>query len=222
MDTWHIATSQGDPFGITDAADGIALLGADLRSALESVNRIAPIWELWDDSQSVGRAVVQVPVGTELFEKFFNSSNGYRAMFRRGRRIGSATNAGLIDVVRSLLSSHLPKSIGAILVRKVRDGLQLAGHQNMPLSTFLRSLDPSLAKVWYATEEITSESIRWLSSGVSDSKIDVGLEHTWSKIEQNAGDCIIEVKGAFVGSCGLFQVKDPELRAIGLSTTGAA
>ena len=222
MDTWHITANRDEVFGIADVAEEISSLATELRSALEMGNRSAPVWELWDQSPSVGRAVIQVPVAPEFFERFFNSPNGYRAMFRRGRRTGGAANAALIDMVISVLSGTLPKSIDALLVRKVGDTLQLAGRQNILRSIFLRSLDPSLAKIWYATQEISSENIRWLSSGVSDRKIDVGLEHSWSKIQQDSGDCVIEVKGAFVGSCGLFQVKDPELRATGLSTTGAA
>jgi hypothetical protein len=163
-----------------------------------------------------------MPVTVELFERFFNSPQGYRAMFRRGRRIGSAANAPLIDGLVSVLGKTMPESIDAVLVKQVEDVLNITGRQDIPRSTFLRSLDPSLAKVWYATQEISSENIRWLSSGISGSKIDVGLEYHWNKIEQDPGDCHIEVKGAFVGSCGLFQVKDPESRATGLSTTGAA
>jgi hypothetical protein len=222
MDTWHIATTRDDAFGIAAAAQEIASLASGLHSALELAGRRVPVRELCDNSQSVGRAVVQTRVRPEFFEQFFNSCRGYRAMFRRGRRIGGAANAALIDIVLSHLSHHLPESVETLLVRKVGDTLQLAGRATIDRSTFLRSLDPSLAKVWYATEEISSKDIRWLSSGLSESKIDVGLEHTWTKIQQDPGDCIIEVKGAFVGSCGLFQVKDPEVRATGLSTTGGA
>jgi hypothetical protein len=87
----------------------------------------------------------------------------------------------------------------------------------------LRSLDPSLAKVWYSTSEIgPTGEIRLLSTGMSDRKIDVGLPNHWVEICQDSNDCIIEVKGAFVGSCGLFQIKDPELRARTLSNKGEA
>jgi hypothetical protein len=222
MDTWQIAATRDDAFGIADVAQEISSLADGLRAALEKRNWSAPVWELWDESPSVGRAAIQVPVIEEIFEWFFNSPEGYRAMFRRGRRVGGAANAALIDVVVSILAKTVTESIDALLVKKVGDTLHLAGRQEISRSTFLRSLDPSLAKVWYATQEISPEGIRWLSSGVSGSKIDVGLEHPWNKIQQGPGNCVIEVKGAFVGSCGLFQVKDPELRATGLSTTGAA
>lgn len=222
METWEIATTRDDTFGIAEVSDEIASLVSGLRSALQQTDRSVPVWELRESSQSVGRAVVQTRVDPDFFEQFFNSSVGYRAMFRRGRRIGSAANAGLIDVVLSTLRQYLPESVEALLVRKIADALQPGGRTTIDRPTFLRSLDPSLAKVWFATEEISSKGIRWLSSGVSDSKIDVGLEYMWKKIQQEPDNCIIEVKGAFVGACGLFQIKDPEVRAIGLSTTGGA
>lgn len=87
----------------------------------------------------------------------------------------------------------------------------------------MRSLDPSLTKVWYSTAEIVPKGeIRLLPTGVSNQKIDVGLPDNWAEIFQNRHDCIVEVKGAFVGSCGLFQIKDPELRARTLSNKGEA
>jgi hypothetical protein len=222
MDTWHIVTTRDDAFGIADVAEEISSLATALRSALETSDKSIPVWELWSDSSSVGRATIQVPVSSPLFDQFFNSSKGYRAMFRLGRRVGSAANAVLIDMVISFLSGTLPESIDVLVVKKAGNALHLAGRQNILRSVFLRSLDPSLAKVWYASQEISADNIRWLSSGVSDTKIDVGLEYAWKRIHQDPGDCVIEVKGAFVGSSGLFQVKDPELRAAGLSTTGAA
>jgi hypothetical protein len=222
MDTWDITPTTNDVFGIAEAAAEISALASGLRSALELADSSVFVWELREDSQSVGRAVVQVRVRLEFFEEFFNSSRGYRAMFRRGRRIGSAANAALIDTILLTLGHRLPESVDALLVTKIENALQIAGRTTVDRSKFLRSLDPSLAKVWYATAEISSQNIRWLSSGVFERKIDVGLENMWKKIQQDPGDCIIEIKGAFVAPCGLFQAKDPEVRATGLWTTGSA
>jgi len=222
MDTWRIFTARNDAFGIAEVANEIVSLANRLLSYFERAHTWVPAWELLKSSESLGRAVVQIPVGAEFFEEFFNSAVGYRAMFRRGPRIGSAANATLIDIVRSRLDGTMAESFQANLIRISANIPQFVGHRNVARSTFLRSLDPSLAKIWYATSEICSSRVRQLSFGISESKIDVGLEHPWRKIQQDPGDCIIEVKGAFVGSCGLSQVKDPELRAIGLSTTGGA
>lgn len=222
MDTWHIVSTGDDAFGIAEVAEQIQSLVSGLRSALEQPDGSVLVWELQENSQSVGRASVQVCAGLNFFELFFNSCDGYRGMFRRGRRIGSAANAALIDAVVSVLSHRLPESVETVLIKKIGDTLQLAGRETIDRSQFLRSLDPSLAKVWYATAEISFANIRPLSFGLSEGKIDVGLDYQWKRIEQDPGDCIIEIKGAFVGACGLFQLKDPEVRATGLWRTGGA
>ena len=212
-----------DVRGIADVADEISTLVSSLRVALEQVGGINPIWELSDRVPSVGRSVVQIRVSAEFFEAFFNSSTGYRAMFRRGRRIGSLANSALVDAVQSMLVPSLPDMVDAHLIKGGLNGPEWAGCTAIPRSTFLRSLDPSLAKVWYSTAEVRSNGqIRGLPFGVSDEKIDVGLSYQWAEVRQDAEDCIIEVKGAFVGSCGLFQIKDPELLARTLSEKGEA
>lgn len=223
MNTWDIRTTADDVFGIADVAYKVSALVSSLCAALEQLRGIEPIWELSDQLPSVGRSVVQVPVTPELFETFFNSSIGYRAMFRRGPRIGSATNAALVDAVRSRLLASLPETVDAYLIKGGSDGPERIGHTALSRETFLRSLDPSLAKVWYSTAEIgLNGEIRRLPFGVSDGKIDVGLSSHWTEIHQDAQDCIIEVKGAFVGTWGLFQFKDPELRARTLWMKGEA
>ena len=61
-----------------------------------------------------------------------------------------------------------------------------------------------------------------MPTGMSDGKIDVGLAYDWAEIRQNPDDCILEAKGAFIGPDGLFQHKDPELRAHTLFRKGQA
>jgi hypothetical protein len=165
MDKWDLVPTEDDVFAIAEVAEQIESIARGLRSALALPDSSTLIWELQENSQSVGRSGVQVRTGHDFFEKFFNSCGGYRAMFRRGRRIGSAANAALIDTLVSVLSSRLPESVETVLVRKVGDTLQLAGRECVDRSKFLRSLDPSLAKVWYATAEITWGDIRQLSFG---------------------------------------------------------
>lgn len=223
MNTWEISTTADDVRGIADVADAISTLVSGLCAALEQVGVINPIWELLDQDPSVGRSVVQIRVSPEFFEAFFNSSTGYRAMFRRGRRIGSFSNSALVDAVQSVLPASLPDLVDAHLLKAGLNGPEWVGRTVIPRSTFLRSLDPSLAKVWYSTAEVEpSGEIRPLPFGVADGKIDVGLSNHWAEVRQDAQDCILEIKGAFVGACGLFQIKDPELRARTLSEKGEA
>ena len=187
MNTWDIATAADDVIGIADAALQISALVSRMRTALEQAGSIEPIWELTERLPSVGRSVVQVRVSPELFETFFNSSTGYRAMFRRGPRIGCATNAALIDAVQSTLSTSLPEAVDAHLIKAGSDRPECIGRTAIPRSTFLRSLDPSLAKVWYSTAEVGAKgAVRLLPSGVSGGKIDVGHPYHWAEIRQDA------------------------------------
>ena len=222
MNTWDVAPTEDDAVGIAAAAREIMALVSGFRAALDRVDCIEPIWELSENLPSVGRSVVQVRVTPEFFADFFNSSTGYRGMFRRGPRIGNATNAALVDVVRSTLSTVLADTVDACLVRGGTQ-LELIGRTGIPRSTFLRSFDPSLAKLWYCTAEVSaSDGIRFLPFGIESGAIDLGLSEKWAAIRLDDGDCIIEVKGAFVWSCGLFQIKDPEVRARDLSMKGEA
>jgi hypothetical protein len=219
MKTWDTATVSDEVAGIAENALAISTLASQVSLALRKAESIF-IWELSEKSDSVGRAVVQFRVTVELFESFFNSSAGYRAMFRRGPRIGSATNAAIVASLNKLLLDSMPETVTA---HQVEVGPKWIGRTKIPKSMFLRSLDPSLAKVWYSTAELRPNGeVRLMPTGVSDGKIDVGLAHDWKEIRQNPEDCILEAKGAFVGPCGLFQRKDPELRALTLFTKGQA
>ena len=222
MSTWDIAPTEDDAVGIAAAASEIMALASGFRAALDRVDRIEPIWELSEQLPTVGRSVIQVRVTPEFFADFFNSASGYRGMFRRGPRTGSATNAALVDVHRSTLSTVLADTVDACLVRGGTQ-LELMGRTAIPRSTFLRSFDPSLAKLWYCTAEVSaSDGIRFLPFGIESGAIDVGLTEKWAAIRQGKIDCFIEAKGAFIAPYGLFQFKDPEVRAQELSVKGQA
>jgi hypothetical protein len=144
-------------------------------------------------------------------------------MFRRGPRVGSVANAIIVNATRDVVSQTLPELVETQVITLGDDGPEYTGRQVIDRSTFLRSLDPSLAKVWYSTAAIEERgTVRSLPFGVSGVKIDVGLPHLWAAIHQNAANCLLEVKGAFLGPWGLFQHKDPELRARTLSEKGEA
>lgn len=220
MNTWSVTTSADEVAGIAENAAAISALVSDVSQAFKDAEPVNPIWEVSEKCPSVGRSVVQFRVSPELFEAFFNSSIGYRAMFRRGPRIGSASNAALVASVKELLSGSLPETVTAHLIEF---GPKWNGRTPVAKAEFLRSLDPSLAKLWYSTAEVRPDgAIRFMPTGVSDGKINVGLAHDWAEIHQDPEDCILEAKGAFVGPCGLFQLKDPELRARTLFSKGQA
>jgi hypothetical protein len=221
MNTWNINPIRDDTAELGQVATEITALASGLRTSVEHLDRIQFVWELFDQQPSVGRSVVQVHVSSTFFETFFNSPVGYRAMFRRGPYIGSATNGALLREVLSVLSPRLPESLNVPVIKN--PGPEWVEHYRLARSEFLRSLDPCLAKLWYSTAEIRADgTIRSLPYGVIDGKIDVGLSYHWAEIRQNEQDCIIEIKGAFIGPYGLFQVKDPEERARKLFEKGEA
>jgi hypothetical protein len=220
MNTWSISTCADELRGFAKNVAAISDLVSRVSSALKAVESLTPLWEISEKYPSAGRSVIQFRVTPELFDLFFNSSAGYRAMFRRGPRIGGATNAALVASINELLSHALPEPVAAQLIEF---GPKWKGQIGVQKADFLRSLDPSLAKVWYCTAEVESSGrIRVMPTGVSDAKIDIGLVHEWVEIRQTRGDCMLEAKGAFVGPYGLFQPKDPELRARTLFSKGEA
>lgn len=217
---WTISSVRDDSLGLTNVAEEIASLVSSMCTAFQQSACIEPIWELFTCDESVGRVVVQFPVSAELFDSFFNGHFGYRGFFRQGPWTGTVVNSLIISEIKSALAPKLSETVQAHVLKA---GPRLDGKVTLERSTLLRSLDPNLAKVWYSTAVVTSAGeLRLLPSGVSAEKINVGLREPWMKIIQEPGDCVIEVKGAFVGMNGLFQVKDPEKRARSLSEHGEA
>ncbi len=221
MNTWNINPSKDDTAELGQVASEIAALASGLLTSVEHLDNIQFVWELFDKQPSVGRSVVQVHVSSNFFETFFSSPVGYRAMFRRGPYIGSAANGALLWDILSVLSPTMPESLNVPVIKN--PGPELVKHYTLARLEFLRSLDPCLAKLWYSTAEIRADgTIRLLPYGVTDGKIDVGLPYHWAEIRQAEQDCIIEIKGAFIGPYGLFQAKDPEERARKLFEKGEA
>jgi len=220
MNTWNLAAAADAVIGIAENAVAISALISDVGIALRNADPLDPIWEVSEKCPLAGRSVVQIRVSATLFESFFNSSKGYRAMFRRGPRIGSVANAALVASVKDRLSKTLPDSVTAHLIEF---GPTWIGRTTVSKLEFLRSFDPALAKIWYSTAEVApSGEIRLMPTGTSEGKIDVGLPHACAEIRQDPEDCILEAKGAFIGPHGLFQSKDPEFRAQTLFIKGEA
>ena len=204
MNDWNIKEVQDNIDGLALVSRDIANLESSLCAEFKEAKNIQSVWELLKDNDSVGRSVVQFDVSFNFFDTFFNSNVGYRAMFRRGPWIGNSVNAALVAGIKTILSQKLPESVNAHVLKW---GPKLDGKVTLDSSKFLQSLDFCLSKVWYCTAKVDPRGeLRPLSSGVSnEERINVGLGDQWKKIEQGQNDCIIEIKGAFLGSAGSFR-----------------
>lgn len=223
MSSWNVVRATSEVHCIGEVADAISALATRCSDSLRDAETLVPVWELSKGSPAIGRAVVQIRVSEEFFDSFFNSPLGYRAMFRRGPRVGCAANSTIVASVRDFLSQALTGAVDAYVITFAQDSIECRGQKTIDRSEYLRSFDPGLAKIWYGTSEIEAGGrVRSLSLGVSADKINVGLSHPWAAIRQDAMSCLLEVKGAFLGSLGLFQLKDPDLRARTLSEKGEA
>ena len=217
---WKLQDVGDEAAGLAQVAGSIDSLVSSLCAAFEAAQSFEPAWELLEADDAVGRSVVQFKVAPNLFDLVFNEPLGYRGMYRRGPWTGASVNSLMVAKLKAGVAAKVPKVLD---LQVLRSGPSLDGRKDIDQATFLRSLDPALSKVWYCTAEIRpNEELRLLPSGVSATKLEVGRPNPWAVLRQSPDDCIIEVKGAFVGPHGLFQVKDPERRGAVLSERGEA
>ena len=97
------------------------------------------------------RAVLQFPVGEQLYDWFFNSRTGYRAQFRRGSIFGSEQNRVLIERLRIEFDSFTLRGVSA---RRLSSRFDDLGPMTSDPRSVITSLDPSLSKVWFCERRI--------------------------------------------------------------------
>lgn len=193
-------------------------IAAELTTAVLAGN-IEVLWERSDLASGASRAAIQFKVSPELFDEFFNSPAGYRGMFRQDTYVGTCSNAVIIDVISGALANLLPEKFNA---HDIGGEFVPSGRVSIEKTVFLRSLEPWLAKIWMCTVAILANGERRsLSLGVGHERIDVGLQHNWPAVCREPEDCILEVKGAFVASFGLFQSKSISERGKSIGISGA-
>jgi hypothetical protein len=167
------------------------------------------------------RAVIQFWVGSMLFDWFFNGPNGYRAQYRADPATGSAFNEKIILEARHLIVELLPP---VIAVRLMAADFSDAGGMNIATREWAQSLDPTLSKVWMCGLLIQTDGSQptSLPLGIDGTRINVGLSRAWRSVSRADADAWFDIKGAFVGSAGCYQPKDPVVRAQRLHTHGEA
>ena len=167
------------------------------------------------------RAVVQFPIGEQLFDWFFNAHTGYRAQFRSGCENGSAENARLVTILRGEVEGCMQGQVSARRLSTLFDDL---GPMAATVQDVLVSLDPVLSKLWFCERRIGPDG------GVKDLHVfrtgpklvfDNACE-PWSSLYADESNAWVDLKGAFVGDGDLYQPKDPAIRAQGLQARGTA
>lgn len=166
------------------------------------------------------RANVQFPLGHSLFDWLFNGHEGYRAQFRVGQENGLAKNARLILELCAELRRSAPHQIDA---RLLTQDFEDKGPMTCTLDQVLVSMDRELSKVWICERLIgASGGIRQLFVSRTGPRLLLSGVESWSSFFPEDAPGWLDVKGAFVGSAGSYQLKSPRERAAKLEERGSA
>jgi hypothetical protein len=166
------------------------------------------------------RVVVQFHVGETLFDQFFNSLNGYRANFRQGWEIGLSHNEEIITALVGALAADLPSRVVA---RHLTARFEDCGAINVSRESIITLLEPFLSKIWFCGKLILAEGkVLPLPTGTVGPRLLLDDGTTWAAPARDESDAWLDVKGAFLGRIGLYQPKDPVVRAKRLQEAGEA
>jgi hypothetical protein len=166
------------------------------------------------------RAVIQFRIPPDLFDWFMNARTGYRAHFRVNSQCGLEFNGDIVDTLRDRLAIELEERVPGYLLKK---DLVNCGPTLIPKQFILASLTRNESKVWMCTlvvgpdGEPTPLPIERLGP-----KIIISAANLWPAPYSPAEDAWLDVKGAFRGPSGPYQLKDPRWRAQHLHETGTA
>lgn len=165
------------------------------------------------------RAIFQFHIGAELFDSFFNSRSGYRAHFRRSPRSGLDFNDLTVARWTNILLRSLPEVTPG---RQFAHDFEDVGPCDISKAFLKQSLVPYFSKIWVCTKQINETGgTSYTPPQVSGPRLLVGGER-WTALEADQENAWLDVKGAFIGKSGAYQLKDPECRAIILQKTGTA
>jgi hypothetical protein len=166
------------------------------------------------------RGVVQFPLGGRLFDWFFNAQTGYRAQFRIGRENGLEKNA---DLIRELRAELELSSATAVVIHRLTSDFTYKESRPGTIDEVAATLDEALSKVWACEKLITGTGkIQDLFVSRTGPKLLFTASDSWSSLYPEDGDGWLDVKGAFIGLAGSYQLKPPEVRAAKLEERGTA
>lgn len=200
-------------------ADLVRVVRCALGNALQANNVRFGMDESSRNPQDL-RGVVQFPLGRPLFDWFFNAQTGYRAQFRVGRENGLAKNA---DLVRALRAELELSSATAIVIHRLTSDFKYKELQPGTIGEVAATLNGALSKVWVCEKLIAqSGTIQDLFVSRTGPKLLFAESDSWSSLYPEDGDGWLDVKGAFIGLTGPYQLKAPEARAAKLEERGTA
>lgn len=181
-------------------------------------------WRLGFDESSRDsrdlRVVVQFAAGKDIFDWFFNSHTGYRAQFRLGPENGLIQNARLISELVAAVNRSTTKRFTA---RRLSCDFKDIGPITTSVDQITESLDPDLSKVWPCEAQISNTGgTQNLFVSRSGPELTFSACESWRSFYPENADGWLDVKGAFVGPGGRYQLKPPEERAANLRARGSA
>jgi hypothetical protein len=167
------------------------------------------------------RSILQIRVGTCLFDWFFNARTGYRAHFKKSPETGLKFNDAIVQMTVSTINAKASQTLDITLIDV---NYKIIGTSKIPCEQFLLSFVPTLSKIWLCALLIEPKQIKQLPLGATGPKIRVSFpDNYWLAFYQESdADAWLELKGAFCGTCGLYQPKDPICRAKTIHQKGTA
>lgn len=166
------------------------------------------------------RLTLQFHIGEALSDQFFNSTSGYRAQFRIDWRRGYDYNRRMIEQLRSIVMLRMPSAVPG---RRLTNTFDDCGAMTVTRDQAYASLDPDLSKVWFCGRLVLGDGrMQQLPAGVTGPRLRLLNGSSWAAIARDDSDAWLDIKGAFLGVNGCYQLKDPVARAKKLAVTGEA
>lgn len=178
-------------------------------------------WEKADSEPNDHRAVMQFHVGELLFDGFFNALGGYRAQFRSGWMQGLRFNDCLVNALTTEMEKLLPAEVA---VQHVNQSWSESTNALVPKDRYFASLKEAyFAKVWFCGQRLELDgSVTTLQPWLTGGKIQLDDQIKWPSVSQDEERAWLDMKGAFLGASGPYQIKSPDDRAQSLQQTGEA
>ena len=169
-----------------------------------------------DNNDNDYRLVLQFQIDSTLFDWIFNGRTGYRAHLASDYATGLQFNLELLNIFSKHLQKMLPESVK---IKRINREYEQIDETDIDKSKLIISLDGYWGKVCLCTKLI-EENNRQLPSGTTGPKLVVN-DKEWYDIHPDDGLTWIEIKGAFLGKDGPYQVKFPEERIDKMKENGS-